>query len=471
MDTDDMAQFISSRIDLLHSGNTIPADVLSICKKIDAAGYEAWLVGGAIRDALLGREAHDWDIATDALPQAIVKLFPRVIETGIQHGTVTVLVNGQGYEVTTYRGDGAYSDGRHPDGVKFLKSIKEDLARRDFTINAIAYAPSNGAVCDPFDGMIDLQHNLIQAVGDPIKRFSEDGLRILRAARFSATLDFAVTHETLQAMRSSLATLAKVSVERVRDEWLKAMAAVQPSRAFNVMRHTGILNVVSPELVPMIGCSQNKYHAFDVWDHTMAVLDACPVEDPILRMAALLHDVSKPASKGVHEATGDATFYDHEIMGAEVADAIASRMKFSTKERERIVHLVRHHFVRYEPDWSDSAVRRWVKKVGLENVPSLLALARADIAGKGPAITKLDTAAISELEQRVSAMSLASALPTSTKSLAIDGKDVMERLQVKPGRVVGQVLAMLLEATLENPEVNTREGLLALVDMWSIRDD
>jgi tRNA nucleotidyltransferase (CCA-adding enzyme) len=441
-----------------------PKDVLHICQVLYEKGYEAWLVGGAVRDALLDREAHDWDIATDAKPEKVASLFRKVIETGIQHGTVTVMLNGQGYEVTTYRGDGEYSDGRRPDEVTFVKTIEEDLARRDFTANAIAYDPIQDLFTDPFGGQDDIDQKLIKAVGDPLKRFSEDGLRVLRAARFAATLGFKIGIETYEAIQPSLGTLAKVSVERVRDEWLKAMLAPKPSAAFDVMLSTYMLESLAPELMPMVGCQQNKYHAFDVWQHTMVVVDACPANDPILRMAALLHDIGKPKSKGANPDTGDATFYDHEIIGEDMTRDFLSRMRFSVRERERVTHLVRHHFVRYESDWTDTAVRRWVRKVLPEHVADLCTLARADIVGKGPSESKLDTKSIDELEQRIKALNEAATMVTSTKLLAINGSDVMARLGIGPGQTVGKVLNALLEKVTDDPEINNREALLGLVD-------
>jgi len=448
----------------------VPISVIHICETLRDAGHEAWLVGGAVRDALLGRDAHDWDIATDAHPRTITEgdLFPRVIETGIQHGTVTVLIDGEGYEVTTFRGDGDYSDGRRPDSVRFLNTIEEDLARRDFTVNAIAYDPLRDVYADPYGGRKDLSIKVIRAVGNPLQRFSEDGLRVLRAARFAATLGFNIECNTMAAIRPSLGTYAQVAVERIQAEWLKAMAAPEPSRAFRVMAETGILGVTVPEFELMFGCSQNKYHAYDVWEHTLRVLDACPVGDPILRLGALFHDVGKPLVKAPHPVTGDGTFYDHEVVGAEVTETILNRLKFSTEDRDRIVHLVRHHFIRYEKGWSKATIRRWVRRVGLENVAPLCTLARADIAGKGPAMMELEPEIIDELESRIATMQVTEVMPTSTKVLVINGKDVMDHLGIPPGPGVGKVLAALLEAVTDDPEANTRERLLDLASKVSI---
>lgn len=443
----------------------VPERVRFICSTLRQAGFEAWVVGGAVRDSLLVREAHDFDVATNALPDRVVRLFSHVIETGMQHGTVTVMLEGEGFEVTTFRGEGTYSDGRHPDSVQFLNSITEDLARRDFTMNAVAYDPLTDTFCDPFGGVVDIQEKVIRAVGVPKDRFQEDGLRVMRAIRFMSTLGFRIDYDTLDGIMhsDSLVSLGKVSVERIHDELFKIMASTCPSRAMDAMGDTGVLGVILPEMLPMIGCTQNRYHSYDVWTHTMVTLDHCPANNPILRFGALFHDVAKPEVKGVHPIHGGATFYDHEHVGAKKTNEILTRLKFSTEDRERIVHLVRHHFIRYERGWAAPALRRWVRKVGLENVPTLCILARADIAGKGPIATVgMEASIIAELESRVAKMKLTEVIPTSTKVLAIDGNDVMTHLGLTPGPAVGKVLAALLELVTDDPECNTRESLLEL---------
>jgi tRNA nucleotidyltransferase (CCA-adding enzyme) len=441
----------------------VPENVLHVCRHLNQSGYEAWLVGGAVRDALRLQKGHDWDITTNALPTDVVALFGHVVPTGIRHGTVTVMLDGEGYEVTTFRGEGSYSDGRRPDEVTFLQTIEEDLSRRDFTINAIAYDPLTQEVRDPFGGREDILRSLIRAVGDPLRRFSEDGLRTLRAARFAATLGYDLEEKTLEAIRQSLDTLAMVSEERVHDELLKAMSAPKPSRAFQVMADTGMLWAILPELVPMLGCKQNRFHGFDVWLHTLETVDACPADDIILRMAALLHDVGKPTVKGVNEATGDSTFYDHEVIGAEMADVILTRLKFSNEHKSRIVHLVRYHYVRYERSWSSATLRRWVRKVGLSHVPALIQLGRADRSAKGPSQVELDASLFDELEERLATLQVSEVIPTSTHSLAINGDDVMEVLGLSPGPQVGKVLNQFLEVVTEDPSLNTREKLLLLL--------
>ena len=437
----------------------VPADVHFIVKRLQEQGKRGWVVGGCVRDLLSGRTPKDWDIATDARPTEVKRFFPRVIETGIQHGTVTVMVNKEPYEVTTLRGEGAYSDGRRPDKVEFVEDIVADLARRDFTFNAIALDPVDGHVIDPFGGRADLKAGVLRAVGDARERFAEDGLRILRAARFSATLGVRIDDATFSAMSDARShhTYRKVSGERVRDEWLKSMNAARPSVAFEAMLKSGILAITCPELVESVGCEQNKYHAFDVWGHAMACLDACEPE-PILRMAALLHDVGKPRSRAFSEKTNDFTFYEHEAIGGRMAEPILQRLKFSNDEKTLVASLVRHHLICYTSDWSDAAVRRWMRRVSVELAPQLYKLGRADALGKGrPA--EQDLANISELEQRAAKIiELGAAL--STRDLAVRGSDLMSELGLKPGPIIGRVLDGLLELVIETPEKNERAVLL-----------
>lgn len=437
----------------------VPKDVLSICTTLRDSGKRGWIVGGCVRDLIRGDVPKDWDVATDARPEEVKRIFSRVIDTGIAHGTVTVLIRKVPYEVTTLRGEGAYTDGRRPDSVEFVDDIKADLARRDFTVNAIALDPLDGHIIDPFEGQRDLERKTIRAVGDATERFAEDGLRVLRAARFSATLGFTIEAETERAMGDGRShdTFRKVSAERVRDEWLKAMAATKPSVAFEAMLRTGILAITCPEIVEAVGCEQNKHHAFDVWGHTMTSLDACP-KKPILRVAALLHDVGKPRSRAFSDKTHDYTFYNHELIGAQMADPILTRLRFSNEERDTVVALVRHHLLCYSPEWSDAAVRRWLRRVGTALAPLLYDLGRADALGKGRPADG-DLRSIDELELRVKkALSEGAAL--SVRDLAVRGGDLMKELGIGPGREIGQILERLLEIVTEEPTKNEREALL-----------
>ncbi|MES1184580.1 MAG: HD domain-containing protein [Myxococcales bacterium] len=444
---------------------SVPGEVRELCQRLKEAGHRSWLVGGCVRDELLREEGSaedashrgDWDIATSARPEQVQKLFRRVIPTGIQHGTVTVLMRDGQYEVTTLRGETTYSDGRRPDAVYFVDDIKDDLARRDFTINAIAYDVLEDRLIDPFDGAQDLAKRLLRAVGVASERFAEDGLRVLRGARFAATLELEIEPSTAQAIQPSLDSYRKVSAERIRDEWLKTMKAKKPSRAFELMNTHGILAVTAPEMLESVGCEQNKYHAFDVWGHAMSCLDSAP-RAPVLRVAALLHDIGKPRSRAFSDKTNDYTFYEHERIGAEMVEPLLSRLRFSNEERQHIVALVRHHLICYDSSWSDAAVRRWIRRVTPELVPDLYLLNEADVRGKGRDASP-DLEALSALKAHVERI-LAAGAAFSTKDLAIDGRVLMQELGMKPGPDLGRILKALLDEVVDDPSKNQRDVLL-----------
>ena len=447
----------------------VPRAVVALCSRLQQRGHRAWIVGGCVRDLLRGAPVADWDVATDARPTEVLHAFRRVIPTGMQHGTVTVVMpesdGGGSYEVTTLRGETTYSDGRHPDQVVFVDDIVADLARRDFTVNAIALDPTrlddakpDGALIDPFDGRGDLARKLLRAVGKAEERFAEDGLRALRAVRFVATLEFELDPATAAAIRPALPTYRKVSAERVRDEWLKALKARRPSRAFDAMREHGLLEASAPELVPQVGCGQNQWHRYDVWGHALACLDSC-AGDPVLRLAALLHDVGKPSTKAFSEKANDYTFYDHERVGAELCEPLLQRLRFSNDERARIGHLVRHHLVCYTPDWSDAAVRRWIRRIGKDRLEDLYRLNEADVRGKD-LDAEPDLGGLRELQRRVGEV-LARGEALTVRDLAVDGRVLMERLGLKPSPKLGMLLERLMEEVLEEPGKNEVEGLLA----------
>ena len=436
----------------------LSSEVRFVSDRLRAKGRRAWLVGGCVRDLLMGRPQADWDVATDALPGEVMSIFPRAIPTGFDHGTVTVMVGRTPIEVTTLRGEGAYSDGRRPDSVRFVSDLVEDLARRDFTVNAIAIDPVDLSIIDPFEGRKDILARVLRAVGDPRERFSEDGLRVLRAARFVATLELDLDPGTMAAISPTLDTFRKVSPERVRDEWVKTMKARRPSRAFDIMLQGGILEVICPELLLGVGMAQNQFHAFDVFRHTMECVDAC-TGDPILRIAALLHDVGKPASRAFSDKTGDYTFYEYERIGAEMADPICQRLRFSNDERARIVDLVRHHLFHYSDEWTDATVRRWLRRVGRERVADLYALNEADVLAKGRDATE-DLAALAGLQAHVEKV-LAAGAALSTRDLKVNGHDLMREIGRPPGPWLKTVLDLLLEAVTNDPACNEREALLA----------
>jgi tRNA nucleotidyltransferase (CCA-adding enzyme) len=448
---------VTDRVDL----SRVPRDVFGLCDKLRAAGKRSWIVGGCVRDLLLGREVADWDLCTDATPNELMRVFPRAVPTGIEHGTVTVVIKGKHYEVTTLRGETTYSDGRRPDSVHFVDDIVADLARRDFTFNAIAIDPLDGHVIDPFEGQRDLAARVLRAVGDPVQRFSEDGLRVLRAARFVATLEVELEPATRGAIGPTLDTYRKVSHERVRDEWVKTMKARRPSRAFDVMRETGILAVTCPELLEGVGMEQNRFHAFDVWRHVMECMDGC-AGDPILRIAALLHDVGKPRTRAFSDKTNDYTFYNHEQVGAELCEPICVRLKLSNDERARIVHLVRHHLFFYTDEWTDATVRRWIRRVGRERLEDLYALNEADVRAKGESVGKdvaSDLSGLAALKAHVDKV-LAQGAALSTRDLHVNGRDLMGELGLSPGPILGELLDGLLELVTTDPDLNQREALL-----------
>ncbi|MDR0628616.1 MAG: HD domain-containing protein [Treponema sp.] len=422
-------------------------------------GKQVFLVGGAVRDLLRGHQAQDWDLATDALPSEVIALFPRVIPTGIKHGTVTVHFQGRSLEVTTYRTESGYHDGRRPDQVTYAARIEEDLSRRDFTMNAIALPLPRGPLVDPFNGIADIQDKIIRAVGNPQERFAEDGLRPLRAVRFAAQMGFDVEEATLDAIPQALGTTEKVSPERIRDELDKILASPQPSRAFLLMEKTGLLELLLPELACCRNIEQKGFHRFDVLDHALLACDAAARDHApeLVRIAALLHDIGKPLTR-VLDATGVWTFYQHEQVSAALSRDLLTRLRYPNVVIEGVVHLIREHMFHYEPNWSEGAVRRFIIRVGKDNLDNLYQLRKADAYGTTgqeppqefllPLITRVDEV-------------LAKSQALSLKDLSISGKDLLA-LGLKPGPPMGIILSALLEAVVEDPALNTREKLLAL---------
>lgn len=440
----------------------IPADVRAVCQRLRQAGFEAFLVGGGIRDLLLGRPPADFDVATNAHPPQVMGLFGArfAIPTGLQHGTVTVVTEGDAgprhVEVTTYRGEGAYIDGRRPSSVTYVGSLEEDLSRRDFTMNAVGYDPSSGELRDPFGGREDMAARRIRAVGDAEARFREDGLRPLRAVRQAAQLEFDIDPPTRDAIRPTLDVVRKVSAERVRDEMLKLLGARRPSRGIELMRVTGLLEVVLPELLESYGVTQNRFHKHDVYGHTLAVVDATE-GDAITRLGALLHDIGKPRARQPREgAPGEYSFFKHEYVGAEMAEEVCRRWKLSNADRERVVAMVAHHMFFYTPEWTDGTVRRFVRKVGPDILPRLFALREGDIAGRG--FEEDPEGELGELRRRIAAVAAEDAA-MRVSDLALDGRDVMRILDIPPSRAIGVLLERLLERVLDDPALNNAADL------------
>jgi tRNA nucleotidyltransferase (CCA-adding enzyme) len=418
------------------------------------AGEEAWVVGGAVRDELLGRPVVDLDVVC-LEPERAARAYAKRADRGfpfplsVEHG---------GWRV-------ALDDGRTVDFLPLQGgSIEADLGTRDFALNAIAEPLAGGDPIDPFDGRGDLQRRLIRAVGDPLQRFREDGLRPMRAVRQATQLEFTIDPPTLGAIGETLDVFRKVSAERIRDELLKLLAAPKPSYGLELMRTTGLLGEVLPELLEGVGVTQNRFHKFDVYRHTLSVVDNTKGDREglaILRLGALLHDVGKPRARQPREgAPGEYSFFKHEYVGAEMADAIGRRLKLSVADRERIVAMVANHMFFYSPDWTDGTVRRFVRRVGSDAVPALFALREGDIAGRG--FGEDPDVALGELRRRISEVAASDAAMRIT-DLAIDGKDVMRILGVAPGRIVGVVLERLLERVLDDPSLNDAERLSALV--------
>ncbi len=436
----------------------IPAPVKELGRVFREKGYECHLVGGAVRDLILGRELTDFDIATNALPEQVTDLFRRVIPTGIKHGTVTVLFRGERFEVTTYRSDGTYSDGRRPDAVTFSATIDEDLARRDFTINGMACDLASGRLLDPHGGRADLMRKVVRAIGDPSQRFQEDGLRPVRACRLAAQLGFSIDAATKAAIPAALDRVRLVSMERVRDELVRIVQSEHVVMGFELLSETGLLAVIMPELEQGRGVEQRERHCFDVFMHSLYTCAAADPADLGLRLAALLHDVGKPATLTFGEA-GEPRFHNHDRVSAELADEILKRLKLPNAVVERVSHLVRHHMFNYSEEWKDAAVRRLVARVGREHIHDLMRLRRADQVGRcnrDEPITGLV-----ELGRRIERV-LGAESALTLGDLAVDGRALMAELAVPSGPVVGVILRFLMETVLEDPAQNERGRLLEI---------
>ncbi len=440
----------------------IPSAARSLSRVFAEAGRQCWLVGGAVRDLHLGRPLADLDIATDARPDEVAKLFRTVIPTGARHGTVTVMFRGATFEVTTFRTEEGYSDGRHPDRVSFAPSILDDLARRDFTINAMAWDLTNDRLEDPHAGRADLAARTIRAIGNPDERFREDGLRPLRACRFAAQLGFVVEPGTRAAIPRALDVAARVSAERVRDELVKILGAPRPSDGLGLMQETGLLRILVPELAACDGVAQGDLHCWDVLAHSFASCDAAPRGDLVLRLAALLHDIGKPPALGTGSG-GRPTFHGHEQRSRELAGALLERLRFPSVLIRDVAHLVGEHMFNYTEEWSDAAVRRLVARVGEGYIDALIALRRADQAGMCPGNADGYPAGLARFAEHVRAVREGSRALT-VRELAVDGTDVMERLGIPAGPAVGRVLAELLETVLDDPAQNERARLLDIAE-------
>lgn len=444
---------------------TVPAPVTAILERLWESDHAAYLVGGSLRDALMGREPADWDVTTDARPKRIQALFPGSHYEN-RFGTVLVPTPPAGaVEVTTFRRESDYGDHRRPDRVTFGDSLVEDLARRDFTVNAIAWGRSTTepepGLADPTDGLADLEARRLRAVGDPARRFDEDALRLLRAVRLAAQLDFAIEPATMAALRAAAPLLRHVSRERVGREVRLMLRVAPPSRGFRLLETAGLLAVGFPLLEAQRGIPQDKVRGEDLWSHSLRTLDAAArraAADETLLLAALLHDCGKP------ETLADGHFLGHDEIGAERARELLAGLALSRREVEPIVALVRHHMFGYTSDWSDAAVRRFIRRVGPELLPRLLLLRAADNEGSG---LPVGAGGLDELERRIAA-ELARGVPLTVADLAVDGHDLQRELGITPGPRLGAMLRRLLESVVADPRRNDRQVLLTDARAWLV---
>ena len=431
----------------------IPDNVTFILDRLHSAGYEAFIVGGCVRDSMLGKIPNDWDITTSAKPDAILEVFKdrQIIETGLQHGTVTVMVNGIGYEVTTYRIDGNYSDNRRPDSVQFTTSLIEDLKRRDFTINAMAYNEEVGLV-DPFGGEDDLGERIIRCVGSAEERFKEDALRIMRAFRFSAQLGFNINDNTLAAALKLKENLLNISQERITAELCKGLQGLYPQ----IMMSKEVLCQIIPEFKDTIDFDQrNKYHVHDVWEHTTVALYYEMSGELIIRLAALFHDIGKPHSYQ-EEENGTRHFKGHGKVSAEMTDKIMRRMRFSNYIRESVVELVFYHDATIEE--GEKYVKRWLGKIGETQFRRLLELKKADINAHNPQYSPINMGKVKRVENILKKV-LSEQQCFTLKDLAVNGDDLIT-VGYKQGKEIGNTLKQLLEAVIEGAIANEKEVLL-----------
>ncbi len=437
---------------------TVRPTILNIINRFRNAGFECYLIGGSVRDLILGNEIYDYDFATNAHPDEIVKLFRKTVPTGIKHGTVSVLMDQWQFEITTYRSDGKYIDGRHPDSVSFSKELRVDVDRRDFTINGLAYDPITGDLIDYVNGIRDIEDRIIRTIGDPVMRFTEDGLRPIRACRFASKLNFVIEENTLRGIAETLDAVRKVSRERIRDEFLKILESEKPSVGIEYLRTTGLLELFLPELSDCYDVSQNRYHIYDVYYHSVYSCDAAPREHPMIRLAALLHDVGKVPTRQPGE-DGDSTFYNHEVVGAKMVKKIMKRLKFSNEQIDTVNNLILNHMFHYTDEWTDGAVRRFIRKVGFDNIADLFTLRMADRKGNGA--RKGLPAPIERLKKRIDHV-IEQENAFSVRDLNINGTILMDEFGLAPGPIIGTVLNQLLEVVLDSPELNEKEKLIAL---------
>ncbi|MGN0907188.1 MAG: CCA tRNA nucleotidyltransferase [Bullifex sp.] len=441
-------------------------DIISLGKRFSEAGHKLYIVGGAVRDYLLGRENHDYDFTTDATPEEVMAMFPSsTIPTGIKHGTVTVLYRKEAYEITTFRTEGSYSDGRHPDSVSFVRDLEEDLSRRDFTVNAFAASTENGTIIDLHGGLDDLKNGTIRAIGNPKDRFDEDALRMLRAVRFASKLGFEIEENTFEAIKRDAERITLISKERIREEFFRLIDSPEPARGLELLRTSGLLSYILPELEDTFGFEQLGMHTDDVYHHTLKALEVAEHLGYSLavKLAVLFHDLGKTEARRGDMEDGY-TFYGHENISEKIAEKTLKTLKCSTEEIRKTCCLVKNHMFAYTPEWSDSAVRRFIIRVGLKDIPELFDVRRSDALSMDP---KADFTLLNSFEERIrneaekqSAMTL--------RDLAVNGNDLKNE-KIAEGRKLGQVLNYLLDEVIEDPSLNEREKLINLARIQASR--
>jgi tRNA nucleotidyltransferase/poly(A) polymerase len=427
----------------------IPKFVMIIIDRLRDCGYQAYIVGGAVRDMCLHRPVGDWDVATSAPHEKISSIFGDMRYFSIKHDTVTLVDDAHHYEVTTFRGSG-----------KCNHSIEEDLGHRDFTMNAMAYdayGTGKGAILDPHGGREDIIRKHVRAVGNPKERFLEDPHRLLRAIRLAAELTFRIEQGTMETISMMSQHLASVAQERIRDELMKILMVTRPSFGFNLMVRTGLLKQFLPELLEGYRKKQNRHHRYTIYKHVMESVDGVE-PNTILRLTALFHDIAKPRVR--QKRKGEWHFKGHEDASTRLAGEIMERLRFSNEMKEQVVNLIEHHMIWYDSEWSDGAVRRLIRRVGPESIDHLISFRRADLLAHGKGDEKLDL--LSGLEKRIEELSKRP-LTLKTKDLAINGHTIMEILGLSPGPNVGKIANELMEKVTDHPELNTKEGLITLL--------
>lgn len=435
----------------------LPQQAGHIIKTLTEAGFEGYAVGGSVRDLLMGKKTKGWDFTTNAKPEEILKLFPDSFYDN-QFGTVGIKMPNDIFEITTYRSEKGYKDHRHPDQITWGKTIQEDLARRDFTINAIA--SDSKVIIDPYNGQKDIENKLIRAVGDPNKRFAEDALRLMRAVRIAAELGFLIEKETGDAIKNNADLLISISAERIHDELVKVLASPFPADGITLMKSTGLLKVILPELDASFETPQKspeRHHIYDVGTHSVMALKLCPSPDPSTRLATLLHDIGKPKTFR-KDGKGIITFYNHEVVSTKLAKNILDRLRFSKKDTEKILTLVRWHQFSVDERQTDSALRRFIRRVGKENLKDMLDLRIGDRLGGGATETSW------RLELFKKRLADVQKQPFTVSDLKVNGYDVMKKFNLQPGPTVGKILQELFIQVEAGKLPNDREKLLTRME-------